>query len=293
MARPIIGLTIEKRRAVIFAQGAIGYPQCVDPEEDCCDYGDIPVPEACCPDLEKLTSVPAVAGGPLGVDGEYCTISWSLERDLVDPLIWEGQGSNVGCGSIYMKLWCFTDTFGYAHWTGAGEWRGMDGIIHKFQKEFAREGDTLTMELIVPEQEDELVIITDIPCPETVGTGTGTGTGTSGGAEYTVICDSCPNPLPTIVYLHLSGATGGCALFNGVTVTMTWDGINTWTGAGPSGSTWAMPCGSDVWRLGSAGSCDGTSFGVENSCSPLDISGTLNLINCCVGSVNWVLNETP
>lgn len=145
--------------------------------------------------------------------------------------------------------------------------------------------------------------LTAIPecCTDTLGGGGG------GGGGGTVETDCCPdNPLPTTLYLHLTGATGTCACMED-TYTLTWNGFS-WT-AVPTVCTSSAPtvllsCRPDgKFTLGFTTAtpphCSFSSLSISepepSACDPLEIDFGVATITagCCVGTVTAVVNETP
>lgn len=168
-------LTVERRRVSVFAGGQVSPPECEVNPDGCCpeelDEGDYGVGgEACCPDLDLVAEIGAVASGPIGETGSTCEVVWDLIRDTEDGLSWIGisaAGEEACEGvSIAARVWCLKDEDGIGRWYIAGAWIDFAGDAHNFGPlEMEDVGDGFLSALVdVPGQEETLEIVVERPC---------------------------------------------------------------------------------------------------------------------------------
>ncbi len=117
------------------------------------------------------------------------------------------------------------------------------------------------------------------------------------------VCASCCAAIPSTLYAHFSGGASGCEFWDGVVVTLTYEGSGQWAGSidicvPPNVNEFmVLACIEGIWHLGFSTEDGGDMVAASASCSPVDIIFTgHDANNCCGltgGTVDVEITEFP
>lgn len=291
--RYLVGIRTTRRRVTIHARSTMGDPFCRD-EEDCCEETTgtgTGSGETCCGEDEVLGQLDVAMSGPLGPGNELCDFIFTIPLASLEPLVYEGQGSSPDCGTVYIVIWCQEDS-GESEWHVAGEWRGEDGVIHKFDSALVSDGETLSLDLEVSGVDDTFMLAIDHPCEDTTETGTGDDT--------TVDACDC-DAVPRTLYAHFRDGTGSCVCATGVTVALTynavtakWEYIGTLCGVPVTVRFYCYSTPSWAFEVVTSGG-GATDTNTPNACSPFVWNSAVDLSpsEICNAAFRVTVNSTP